>query len=312
MRVRAGGTISACASCHARATAPPGRRLRPPASRICIVDAILRCRDDRPSAGRQIRAVPAFLRLRRFARARTRPGARSRACWNTVLRMIEQGATHVGVATDHVIESFATTCGPATRPATDRAGLVEAIPSPGRSACGDGYQGLAGRARGRRRARLRRALRLRGRARAESMHLDPDKDLAQCGEDRVQMDRRSGAMRMQPAEGEVRRRPRAHSRLPGARRRRCGRISRLVGLRAKGAATLLNKYGPIENIPLDSRRPARGCAALQEAGDAGCRCAGAAERRRIAVMARSADGIRGARRRIDSRLVARAERLRPA
>jgi hypothetical protein len=29
-------------------------------------------------------------------------------------------------------------------------------------------------------------------------------------------------------------------------------------------------------------------------------------------MARSADGIRGARRRIDSRLVARAERLRPA
>ena len=31
--------------------------------------------------------------------------------------MINRGATHVGVATDHVIESFRNDCGRATRPA---------------------------------------------------------------------------------------------------------------------------------------------------------------------------------------------------
>ena len=48
-----------------------------------------------------------FYGLRRVQQGRG-PAVRRRrsACCNTVLQMIEGGATHVGVATDHVIESF--------------------------------------------------------------------------------------------------------------------------------------------------------------------------------------------------------------
>jgi hypothetical protein len=40
-----------------------------------------------------------------------------RGVLNSVFAMIQQGATHVGVATDHVVESFATISIPDTRPA---------------------------------------------------------------------------------------------------------------------------------------------------------------------------------------------------
>ena len=47
-----------------------------------------------------------FYGLRRFSKGKDRPYGAVLGVLNTVLEMIEQGARHVGVATDHVIESF--------------------------------------------------------------------------------------------------------------------------------------------------------------------------------------------------------------
>ncbi|MGH8729648.1 MAG: hypothetical protein ACREV9_16165, partial [Burkholderiales bacterium] len=47
-----------------------------------------------------------FYGLRRFSKGRDRPFGAVIGVLQTMLQMIEQGATHVGVATDHVIESF--------------------------------------------------------------------------------------------------------------------------------------------------------------------------------------------------------------
>ena len=47
-----------------------------------------------------------FYGLRRFTKGRDRPFGGVVGVLQTMLQMLEQGATHVGVATDHVIESF--------------------------------------------------------------------------------------------------------------------------------------------------------------------------------------------------------------
>src|SRR6202162_4001211 len=47
-----------------------------------------------------------FYGLRRFNKGHDRPYGAVVGVLQTLLQMIEQGATHVGVATDHVIESF--------------------------------------------------------------------------------------------------------------------------------------------------------------------------------------------------------------
>src|SRR5215510_14804275 len=47
-----------------------------------------------------------FYGLRRFTRGEDRPLGAVAGVLNTVLQMFEKGATHLGVATDHVIESF--------------------------------------------------------------------------------------------------------------------------------------------------------------------------------------------------------------
>jgi 5'-3' exonuclease len=47
-----------------------------------------------------------FYGLRRFTKGQDKPLGAVNGVLHTVLELIEQGATHVGVATDHVIESF--------------------------------------------------------------------------------------------------------------------------------------------------------------------------------------------------------------
>src|ERR1700741_5279528 len=47
-----------------------------------------------------------FYGLRRFNKGKDRPFGAVIGVLQTVLQMLETGATHVGVATDHVIESF--------------------------------------------------------------------------------------------------------------------------------------------------------------------------------------------------------------
>ncbi|HYI97410.1 MAG TPA: 5'-3' exonuclease H3TH domain-containing protein [Bryobacteraceae bacterium] len=53
-----------------------------------------------------------FYGLRRFNKGEDKPLGAVIGVLNTVLQMIETGATHVGVATDHVIESFRNTLWP--------------------------------------------------------------------------------------------------------------------------------------------------------------------------------------------------------
>src|SRR5579862_5436361 len=50
-----------------------------------------------------------FYGLRRFTKDKDPPFGAVTGVLQTVLQMIEQGATHLGVATDHVIESFRNT-----------------------------------------------------------------------------------------------------------------------------------------------------------------------------------------------------------
>ena len=47
-----------------------------------------------------------FYGLRRFNKGQDARFGAVRCVLHTVLQMIEKGATHIGVATDHVIESF--------------------------------------------------------------------------------------------------------------------------------------------------------------------------------------------------------------
>src|SRR5512132_3866519 len=47
-----------------------------------------------------------FYGLRRFNKGKDRPFGAVAGVLQTLLQMVEQGSTHVGVATDHVIESF--------------------------------------------------------------------------------------------------------------------------------------------------------------------------------------------------------------
>src|SRR5947207_15066719 len=47
-----------------------------------------------------------FYGLRRFNKGKDKPFGAVVGILNGVLQMIEEGATHIGVATDHVIESF--------------------------------------------------------------------------------------------------------------------------------------------------------------------------------------------------------------
>src|SRR4051812_6362947 len=47
-----------------------------------------------------------FYGLRRFNKGKDKPYGAVAGVLHTVLQMVEKGATHIGVATDHVIESF--------------------------------------------------------------------------------------------------------------------------------------------------------------------------------------------------------------
>jgi 5'-3' exonuclease len=193
--------------------------------------------------------------LRRFTKGKDRPMGAVAGVLNTVLRMIEQGATHIGVATDHVIESFRNSLwagyktGYGIEPALwgqfhplERAlsamGIVvwpmveleadDALASAARLASAD--------------------------VRVEKVCVwSPDKDLAQCVvEDRVvQMDRRSGAIR--DAAGVKAKFGVVPALIPD--------YLALVGDAADGypglpgygpitAARLLNTHGPIERFPL--------------------------------------------------------------
>jgi 5'-3' exonuclease len=194
-----------------------------------------------------------FYGLRRFTKV-DRPFGAVAGVLNGILEMMEQGATHVGVATDHVIESFRNQIwsgyktGEGIEPALwaqfqplenalEAMGIVvwpmveleadDALASAAAIAAAD--------------------------PRVEKVCIwTPDKDLAQCvrGDRVVQVDRKSKAIRD-----------------AGAVHKKFGVTPELIpdylalvgdsadgypgidGIGPKGAASLLSRYGPIESFP---------------------------------------------------------------
>jgi 5'-3' exonuclease len=225
------------------------------------------------------------------------PRAATRGVMRSMLDLLEGGATHVGVATDTVIESFRNELwagyktGAGIEPALrDQFPLVEeALAALGVVVWGmvemeadDALATAAARASGDR--RVERVL-----------VCTPDKDLAQCVEDTrvVQLDRRTGAVR--DAAG-VRERFGVE---PGSIPDYLALVGDaadgfpgLPGWGAKSAATVLARYGHIDAIPPDPeawdvsvRGAARLAGALREGREA------AELFRELATLRRDAPGV---------------------
>jgi 5'-3' exonuclease len=174
----------------------------------------------------------------------------------TTLQMIEGGATHIGVATDHVIESFrnALYAGYKTGEGIEPALLAQFHPlEEALAAMGvavwpmvelEADDGLASA-----------AYLAASDPRVEKVSIwTPDKDLAQCvvGDRVVQVDRRSGQVRNAEAirakYGVDPVRIPDYLALVGDT---ADGYPGLAGIGTKTAAQLVNRYGPIEDFPPD-------------------------------------------------------------
>ena len=195
-----------------------------------------------------------FYGQRTFNKGKDKPFAAASGVLNSVLQMIDEGATHVGVATDHVIESFRNDLWPyyKTGEGMDRAlwaqfhPLEEALAAMGVVVWPmielEADDALASA-----------AFLAANDPRVEKVCIwTPDKDLAQCvREDRiVQIDRRAGAIR--DANAVTKKFGVPPALIPD--------FLALVGDSADGypgisgigkvsAARMLNQYGPIESFP---------------------------------------------------------------
>ena len=140
-----------------------------------------------------------FYGLRRFNKGKDAPLGAVAGVLHTVLQMIEKGATHVGVATDHVIESFRNRLWPGykTSEGMEPALLAQFHPlEEALAAMGVAVWPMVEQEAD---DALAAAARLAcADQRVEKVCIwTPDKDLAQCvaGERVVQMDRKANSMR---------------------------------------------------------------------------------------------------------------------
>jgi 5'-3' exonuclease len=198
-----------------------------------------------------------FYGLRRFSKGEDRPFGAVVNVLGGVLKMIEDGATHLGVATDHVIESFRNQLwsGYKTGDGIDAALLAQFHPlERALAAMGvvvwpmvelEADDALASA-----------ATIAAGDSTVQKVSIwSPDKDLSQCvrGDRIVQVDARAKTIR---DEAAVRAKFGVGPELiadylalvgdsadgyPGIR-----------GIGAKSAASMLNRYGPIESFPSDA------------------------------------------------------------
>ncbi len=203
-----------------------------------------------------------FYGQRRAHKGTDKPMAAVGGLLHSMLQMIEQGATHLGVATDHVIESFRNDLWPGykTSEGIERALMAQFHPlEEALAAMGivvwpmvelEADDGLASAAR----------------IASEDPRVEKvciwanDKDLAQCvgGSRVVQMDRKGGEIR--DAEGIRRKFGVAPALIPDylalvgdAQDGYPG----IAGIGAVTAARLLNQHGPIEAFPDDVLRDQR-------------------------------------------------------
>lgn len=197
-----------------------------------------------------------FYGQRRFNKGQDKPFGAAAGVLHTVLEMIEDGATHVGVATDHVIESFRNGLWPGYKTGDGIDPALRAQFTP-----------------------LERALDSMGvvvwpmveleadDALASAAHLaaldprvqqvciwTPDKDLAQCVRDDriVQVDRKSGKVR--DAAGVLEKFGVPPERIPDYLALvgdTADGYPGLAGIGAIGAARLVTRYGRLEDFPDD-------------------------------------------------------------
>jgi len=195
-----------------------------------------------------------FYGLRRFTKGKDRPLGAVAGVLNTVLELFEKGATHAGVATDHVIESFRNglwagyKTGEGIEPALRRQfePLEDAL-----AAMGVAVWPMV-------ELEADDALASAARLAAEDPRVEkvciwtPDKDLAQCvrGDRVVQMDRR--ANRIRDAAG-VREKFGVDPELIPDFLALVGDAADgypgIGGIGSVGAARLLGSHGPIESFP---------------------------------------------------------------
>jgi len=195
-----------------------------------------------------------FYGLRRFANGKDRPYGAVIGVLATVLRTIETGATHVGVATDHVIESFRNALWPGYKSGEGIEPALLAQFDPLEEALAAMGVALWPMTEFEADDALATAAAMADAdSRVERVCIwTPDKDLAQCvrGERVVQVDRRS--QRVRDAAGVREKFGVEPALIPD--------FLALVGDSADGypgiakigpvgAARLLNEYGIIENFP---------------------------------------------------------------
>ena len=197
-----------------------------------------------------------FYGLRRFTKGEDRPRGAVVGVLNTVLQMIEQGATHLGVATDHVIESFRNELwngyktGEGIEPAlrAQFEPLEDALAAMGVATwpmieleADDALASAAALAA--------------AEARVQKVSIwTPDKDLAQCvrAERVVQVDRRSNSIR--DAAGVRAKFGVGPEWIPDYLALvgdSADGYPGLPGIGPKGAARLINRYGFLEEFPAE-------------------------------------------------------------
>jgi 5'-3' exonuclease len=208
-----------------------------------------------------------FYGLRRFNKGRDKPFGAVKGVLQTLLQMIETGATHVGVATDHVIDSFRNGLWPGykTGEGIEPALLAQFHPlEDALAAMGVAVWPMV-------ELEADDALASAARIAAEDGRVEkiciwtPDKDLAQCvrGDRVVQVDRRGKKIR--DAQGIREKFGVEPALIPD--------LLALVGDAADGypgipgigaitAAQMVNRYGPIESFPPEALGERRDLALL--------------------------------------------------
>jgi 5'-3' exonuclease len=197
-----------------------------------------------------------FYGIRRFIKGEDPPFGAVIGVLNTVLQTIEQGATHIGVATDHVIESFRNDLWPDYKTAEGIEPALLAQFHPLEEALGTMGVAVWPMIE----LEADDALASAARIAAESADVQkvciwtPDKDLAQCvrGERVVQVDRRGQKIR--DADGVREKFGVAPALIPDFLALvgdSADGYPGIAGIGLKTAAQMLNRYGTIEEFPPD-------------------------------------------------------------
>lgn len=208
-----------------------------------------------------------FYGLRRFAKGADKPLGAVAGVLTTVVQMLEQGATHLGVATDHVIESFRNDLWSGYKTGDGIEPVLRAQFEPLEEALR--ALGIAVWAMEELEAddALASAAHLAGKdPRVDQIRIwTPDKDLAQCvrGARIVQVDRKAKAVRdedgVRAKFGVDPLRIPDYLALVGDS---ADGYPGIEGIGPKGAAALIGRYGPIEEFPQDALGEGRARALL--------------------------------------------------